>query len=170
MRCVFLFMSRYDLKNLSAWHSLRCRMIRAGSFGIYDHVSIGFGDVVMTPDFNGYKFWPSSKYLKYHKSVKKIYRVPLEYDLDLSWFDGAKHPGFLSPMLRWMSLGYCFWNTDCICAAIECLQAGGVDVPDTITSPSGLDRWLTKKRYDNVRTTERHRPTPPDYGFDSQVG
>ncbi len=136
------------LWNLDWW---KCVAIRWCSMSVLCHVSIGYDGVVLNPTIKGNFYFSRDSFIAHYPTLCAVFIVPVRYGIDLSFFEygvGVRKPSW--PTFRRWIAGGGPWNEDCLCIALACLQAAGVDAPPNTCTTAGLYRWLCHKGTDHV--------------------
>lgn len=152
-----VFLCRTALGQVSRKHRIYCRLIRLLGWSRWDHICVGYDQVVASAQADGYKFWAIDVFAERHPGLEVAYHVPLLFDIDLSFFEGSEAPGFWMTLLRWFTRGERVWTRDCVCMTIQCLVAGGIDIPVNLVSPRDVADWLFDNGYHYVGVPKRHR-------------
>lgn len=126
------------------------RIIRFFTLSNLCHCSIGFEDAVLDPCLGGVNYYQLKAYARFYPSLYAVVKVPLKFRIDLDWFTPfvGKRISFWRFVLRWLTFGRLSWGYDCVSVVCFCLQAGGIEIPETLTTPRGLLNWLKKEGYD----------------------
>jgi len=145
----YVFFATARVRPANFWRGHLLRFIRVLTCSPICHVAIGFDGVVLHPKFGGNEYWPLDVFVERFPTLCAVFRVPFTYAIDLSYYEyGVNVPKRPWPtVLRWLRQGSGEWTEDCLCIALACLQAGGVDVPYDIATPVGLYRWLAHQGY-----------------------
>ena len=137
-------------------------LIKLLSWSQIYHVAVGYDEAVINPTMNGVLYYGTDWYEENEKHLVAIFDVPITCRIDPSYFEYwvGKPIKPWPPILRWLRRGRGPLTYDCLSIALACLDAGGVDVPFTITTPAALRRWLISEGY-TCQTPSDLKPYPP---------
>lgn len=137
------------------------RLVRVLTLSRIAHCAVGYDDVVLHPTLGGVEYWPIEATIRHYPGLCALVKIPVTYGVNLQYFEplmGVPMRGWPT-FWRWLRFGHAKWPCDCLGITLACIQAGGVDVPHSIATPSGLYRWLVKEGYET--RTDREFPHDP---------
>jgi len=121
------------------------------------HVAVGYDGVVLNPTLAGVMYHAQIAFESDYPHLAVAVDVPAAYPIDLGYYeDRVGRPIDPWPtVVRWLRRGRGPWTADCVCVALECLTAAGVEAPAAIVSPSQLLQWALLRGFPcrSMRTT-----------------
>lgn len=118
------------------------------------HVSVGDGEVVVSPQMEQIQYFPFLPYISCPE-VRHVVEVNSPYHVHLAGYQRRRPLSIIRGFLKWLSCGALVperdEKRDCVCLAKDLLAQGGYRVPPHIYTPVGLYDWLMENGFAELR-------------------
>lgn len=130
-------------------HRFKLALIKTLSMSTIYHVAIGYDGGVVNPTMDGVFCHPQDQFEDEEPYLAFCVTVPTTHRIDPGYFDCWRGQPIRPwpSIFRWIRRGRGPLLYDCVCIALACLDAAGIDVPFTIVTPAALLKWLRSEGY-----------------------